>query len=195
MRAALYARVSTTDQNTENQLGPLREYARARGWTVSEYVDHGISGTRERRPALDAMLAAARARRLDAVVCVRLDRLARSTRHLLTLAAELEALGVDLVATEQAVDTTTPAGRLLFTVLGAIAAFERDLIVERVRAGIARARAQGKHLGRPRTVHVDVDRARTLREQGLSWRAIGRTLGVHGTLVTRALSNGHGGRA
>jgi DNA invertase Pin-like site-specific DNA recombinase len=106
------------------------------------------------------------------------------------LAGELEALGVNLVVTEQAVDTTTPAGRLLFTVLGAIAAFERDLIVDRVRAGIARARAQGKHLGRPRTHHVDVSRARKLRAEGLSLRATARQLGIHPTILSRALGNG-----
>jgi DNA invertase Pin-like site-specific DNA recombinase len=130
-RAALYARVSTADQQPENQLGPLRECARARGWEAREFIDHGVSGTREKRPALDAMMAAARARKIDAVVCVRLDRLARSTKHLLSMAAEWETIGVDLVVTEQSVDTSTPTGRLLFTVLGAIAAFEHDLIRER----------------------------------------------------------------
>src|SRR5215470_11112940 len=144
-RAALYARVSTTDQTPENQLAALRAFAAARGWQDVEHVDHGISGAKERRPALDAMMAAARKRKIDIIACVRLDRLARSTHHLLTMARELEALGVDLVATEQAVDTTTPAGRLLFTVLGAIAEFERGLIRERVLSGVRRAKAAGIH--------------------------------------------------
>jgi hypothetical protein len=140
-RVGVYARVSTADQIPENQLAVLRAFADARGWTATEYVDHGISGARTSRPALDALLAAARARRLDVVLATKLDRLARSTRHLVDLAAELEALGVDLVVTDQAIDTTTPAGRLLFHVLAAIAEFERGLIRERVVAGIRRARA------------------------------------------------------
>src|SRR5262249_55645874 len=113
----------------------LRAFASARGWQVVEHVDHGISGAKERRPALDVMMAAARKRRIDVIACVRLDRLARSTHHLLSMARELEALGVDLVPTDQAAATTTPAGRLLFTVLGAIAEFERGLIRDRVMAG------------------------------------------------------------
>ena len=147
IRAALYARVSTTDQAPENQLEALRAFAAARSWQTVEHVDHGISGAKERRPALDAMIAAARRRKIDVIACVRLDRLARSTHHLLTTARELEALGVDLVATDQAVDTTTPAGRLLFTVLGAIAEFERDLIRDRVMAGLERARRRGTKSG------------------------------------------------
>jgi len=165
-RAALYARVSTTDQTPENQLAALRAFAAARGWQDVEHVDHGISGAKERRPALDAMMAAARKRKIDIIACVRLDRLARSTHHLLTMARELEALGVDLVATDQAVDTTTPAGRLLFTVLGAIAEFERDLIRDRVMAGLERARRRGtksgRPIGRPRVNPVDADDARRL---------------------------------
>ena len=143
---------------------------------MTEYVDHGVSGVMERRPALDALLAAARTRKIDAVVCVKLDRLARSVHHLVTLARELEALGVDLVAIDQAVDSTTPAGRLLFHVLGAIAEFERDLIRERVVAGLRRARAQGRRLGRPRRHKVDPARAAAMRAEGLSLREIARAL-------------------
>jgi len=190
-RVALYARVSTSDQTPENQLMALRAYAAARDWNVVEFTDVGISGARERRPALDAMLAAARARKVDVVACVRLDRLARSTHHLLTMARELEALGVDLVATEQAVDTTTPAGRLLFTVLGAIAEFERGLIRERVLSGVRRAKAAGIHCGRPRKYEVDVTDVLTLYSQGLSLSEIGRRLGnghpVHPTVIRRTL--------
>src|SRR3989442_6628407 len=119
-RAALYARVSTVEQEPENQLRPLRAFAAARGWQALEFVDHGVSGSKDRRPALDAMLAAARARKIDAVVCVKLDRLARSVHHLVMLAREFESLGVDLVAVDQAVETTTPTGRLLFHVLAAL---------------------------------------------------------------------------
>ncbi len=187
-RAALYARVSTTEQTPENQLTTLRAYVAARGWVATEFIDHGISGAKERRPALDALLTAARRRNVDLVVCVRLDRLGRSVHHLLGIAKELEALGVDLVATEQAIDTTTPTGRLLFVMLGAIAQFERDLIRERVIAGLRRAKAQGRRLGRPRVHHVDAGRARQLRAGGLSLRAVARTLGVHHVAVGRALA-------
>jgi DNA invertase Pin-like site-specific DNA recombinase len=187
-RAALYVRCSTGTQELENQLAPLRDYGAARGWHVQEFADHGISGAKDRRPALDAMLAAVRARKLDVVAIVKLDRLARSTRHLVTLVAELEALGVDLVVIDQAIDTTTPAGRLLFHVLASIAEFERDLIVDRVRAGVARARAQGKHLGRPRVHRIDAERARELLAQGLSLRAVARSFKVHPMVVRRALA-------
>src|SRR5881397_1423552 len=131
----------------------------------------------------------AKARRLEVVACTKLDRLARSTHHLVTLAKKLEALGVDLVVLDQAIDTTTPSGRLLFHVLSAIAEFERDLIRDRVIAGIRRAKAQGRRLGRPRLHHVDTDRARALRGDGLSFRAVARALGVHPSAVSRALSS------
>jgi DNA invertase Pin-like site-specific DNA recombinase len=177
-RVGIYARVSTTDQEPENQVDPLRAFAEARAWVVTEYVDHGVSGMKDRRPALDAMLAAARARKLDAVVCTKLDRLARSTHHLVVIAKELQALGVDLVVLDQAIDTTTPSGRLLFHVLAAISEFERDLIRERVIAGLARVRARGQRLGRPRRHHVDVDRAAAMRSEGRSLRAIARALNL-----------------
>jgi DNA invertase Pin-like site-specific DNA recombinase len=179
--------VSTLEQAPENQLEALRGYAGARGWVATEYVDHGVSGARERRPALDALLEAARRRRIDVLACVKLDRLARSTHHLVTLARELEVLGVDLVVLDQAIDTTTPAGRLLFNMLAAIAEFERDLIRERVLAGLRRARARGTRLGRPRRYQVNVERARGLLGQGLSLRAAARVLGVHPSAVRRAV--------
>ena len=146
-----------------------------------------MSGAQERRQGLDALLAAVRTRKVDVVVIVKLDRLARSTRHLVTLVAELEALKVDLVVLDQAIDTTTPAGRLLFHMLAAIAEFERDLIRERVIAGVRRARALGKHLGRPQVHQVDVVRALALRAEGWSLRAVARELGVHPMAVRRAL--------
>ena len=187
LRAALYARVSTTDQTPENPLVALRAFAAARGWQATEFVDHGVSGAKDRRPSLDALLAAVRARHVDRVVRVRLDRLARSTRHLVTLAGDFEALGVDLVVVDQAIDTTTPSGRLLFHVLAAIAEFERDLIRDRVMAGLRRAKAQGRRLGRPRRHQVDVDEARALVADGLSLRAIARRLNAHPMSVRRAL--------
>ena len=188
IRAALYARVSTADQTPDNQLVALRSFADARGWQALEFVDHGISGAKDRRPGLDALLAAVRARKVDVVACIKLDRLARSTRHLLTLAGDLEALGVDLVVLDQSIDTTTPSGRLLFHVLAAIAEFERDLIRDRVVAGLRRAKAQGRRLGRPRRHHVDVAEARALVAAGLSLRAIARRLHAHPMAVRRALA-------
>ena len=187
-RAALYARVSTQDQTPDMQLDALRAFAEARGWVAHEFVDHGVSGAKERRPALDGLLAAARTRKVDVVVCTKLDRLARSTHHLVTLAKELESLGVDLVVLDQAIDTTTPAGRLLFHVLAAIAEFERDLIRDRVIAGLRRAKAHGKRLGRPRRYQVDPANARSLLGRGLSLRAVARSLRVHPSAVTRALA-------
>jgi putative DNA-invertase from lambdoid prophage Rac len=135
LRAALYGRVSTGDQSTESQLHALRRYAEARGWASQVFIDHGVSGAKERRPALDRLVKSARARQIDIVAVTKLDRLARSTHHLVSLGREFAALGVDLVVLDQQIDTTTPSGRLLFHVLAAIAEFERDLIRERVKPG------------------------------------------------------------
>jgi putative DNA-invertase from lambdoid prophage Rac len=149
MKAAIYARVSTLDQEPENQLQELRRYVEARGWTAVEYVDRGVSGAKDRRPALDSMLTDARRRRFDVVVCWRLDRLGRNLKHLITLLEELQALGVAFVSLAEGIDATTPAGKLQMHILGAIAEFERERIRERVLAGLQRARAQGRRLGRP----------------------------------------------
>jgi DNA invertase Pin-like site-specific DNA recombinase len=167
MRAALYVRVSTADQAPENQLLELRRYAQARGWTTVEFVDHGVSGTKDRRPALDALLKDAKRRRFDLVAVWRLDRLGRNLRHLLTVIDELAALGVGFVTLGEGIDTTTPAGRLQLHVLSAISQFERDRIAERVRAGLERARSQGKRLGRPRAV-PPLDRLSTVAGLPLS---------------------------
>jgi DNA invertase Pin-like site-specific DNA recombinase len=188
MRAAIYARVSTSDQTPDNQLLPLRAFAAARGWTAAEYTDPGVSGAKERRSALDALLKAARARKVDVILVTKLDRLARSVHHLLTLARDLDALGVGLVVTEQAMDTTTPSGRLLFHVLASVAECERDLIRERVVAGMRRARAAGKHLGRRALHTVDAAAAGRLLAGGLSLRAVARQLGAHPYAVSRAVT-------
>lgn len=186
-RAALYARVSTTDQHPENQLLALRSFATARGWSTVEFVDHGVSGAKEHRPQLDAMLAAVRSRKVDVVVVVKLDRLARSLHHLVALGQELQAVGVDLVALDQAVDSTTPSGRLLFGLLGAVAEFERDLIRDRVLAGMRRARAQGVRIGRPRRL-IDAARACRLLDEGKSLRQVARELGVGASTLSARLS-------
>jgi DNA invertase Pin-like site-specific DNA recombinase len=151
LTAAVYARVSTTEQTCENQLLELRRYCEARGWTIGrEFIDSGVSGAKDRRPALDQLLADARRRRFDVLVCWRLDRLGRNLKHLITLLEELQALGVSFVSLAEGIDATTPAGKLQMHILGAIAEFERERIRERVLAGLSRAKAQGKRLGRPR---------------------------------------------
>src|SRR5438445_11546038 len=152
MRAALYGRVSTFEREPENQLAELRRYVGARGWTSTEYVDRGVSGAKDRRPALDRLLIDARRRRFDVAVVWRLDRLGRNLRHLITLLEEFQALGIAFVSLNEGIDATTPAGKLQMHILGAIAEFERSRIAERVRAGLQRAKAQGKRLGRPRRV-------------------------------------------
>ena len=186
-RVGIYARVSTKDQNPETQLLQLREFAERRDWEVAqEFVDHGVSGAKRKRPGLDALMASVRARKVDVVLIWALDRFARSTSHLVQAAEEFAALGVDLVVLSQSIDTTTPAGRLTFQVLGAVAEFERELIRERVTAGVARARAEGKTLGRPRA-EVSAERVQHLRDQGMSLRAIGKHLGVGKSTVSRLL--------
>jgi DNA invertase Pin-like site-specific DNA recombinase len=183
---AIYSRVSTTGQTAENQLIALRAFASARGWTVTEFTDQAQSGAKERRPALDALLGAVRARKVDVVACVKLDRLARSVHHLVAMVRDFEVLGVDLIVLDQAIDTTTPSGRLLFHVLAAISEFERDLIRDRVMAGLVRARAQGRSLGRPRKL-IDRARAERLLATGYSLRHVARQLGVSPSTLVRAV--------
>ena len=149
-RVAVYARVSTLDQTTENQLLELRRYVEARGWSATEFVDGGVSGAKDRRPALDALTAAVRRHQVDAVVCWKLDRLGRNLRHLVLLLDEWQARGVAFITLGEGIDTSTAAGRLVAGVLASIAEFERARVQERVYAGLRRARAQGKRLGRRR---------------------------------------------
>lgn len=182
MRAAIYARVSTFDQEPENQLVELRRYAAARGWDAREFVDHGVSGAKERRPALDAMVADAKRRRFDAVVVWRLDRLGRNLKHLITLIDEMQALGIAFVSLNEGIDATTPAGKLQLHILAAIAEFERARIQERVRAGLARAREQGTKLGR--RPHV-ITAERLESAAHLSLRKAADALGVSHTVVRR----------
>ncbi len=188
-RLALYARVSTKNngQDPETQLIALREYASARRFEVfHEYVDVGISGAKEKRPALDQLMDHARKRRFDAVLVARFDRFARSTRHLVLALDEFNALGVDFISLSESVDTSTPMGKMVYTVIAAVAELERSLICERVAMGLQRAKAQGKRLGRPPAA-MDPAEVRTLREQGMSFRAIARHLGVsHPTVMASA---------
>jgi len=181
VRVALYARVSTSDQTCENQLLELRRYAEARGWSAVEYVDHGVSGAKDRRPALDQLIADVRRHRVNAVVCWRLDRLGRNLRHLVLMLDEWQARGIAFVTLGEGIDTSTPAGRLVAGVLASIAEFERARIQERIRAGLARARAQGKRLGRRRSVAI-----RRLAEcDGLPHAAAAQHLGVSIATVKR----------
>jgi len=179
VRAALYARVSTpTGQNPQMQLVELRDYCQRRSWDVAaEYVDVGISGAKERRPELDRLLGECRRRRADAVVVYRYDRFARSLRQLVNALCEFDALGIQFVSLHEGVDTSTPNGRLVFGIFASIAEFERELIRERVRSGLAAARARGKRLGRPQRA-VDSEKIAALRALGLSWRAIAAELGA-----------------
>jgi DNA invertase Pin-like site-specific DNA recombinase len=183
MRAALYARVSTADQTCENQLIELRRYCEARGWQVwRECVDTGVSGAKDRRPALDELLTAAKRRRFDVVVCWRLDRLGRDLRHLLMTLEDLQALGVGFVSLGEGIDLGTPAGRLQLHILAALAEFERARIQERVKAGLARVRATGTRLGRP-AVPVPSEKLRTVEH--LSLRLAARALGVSRSTLQR----------
>jgi DNA invertase Pin-like site-specific DNA recombinase len=179
MRAAIYARVSTSNgQDPHMQIRELREYCERRDWSVEgEYVDTGISGAKEHRPQLDTLLVVCRKRRVDAVVVYRYDRFARSLRQLVNALEEFRSLGIEFISLHEGVDTSTPNGRLVFGIFASIAEFERELIRDRVKSGIAAAKSRGKRLGRPR-VSVDAARIAGLRASGLSWPKIAAELGV-----------------
>jgi len=179
-RVAIYGRISTSNhgQDIDLQTRELREYCDRRGWHIAgEYLDEGISGAKDSRPSLNRLMADAHKRRFDAVVVWKFDRFARSVSHLLRALETFQSLGVAFVSLSEQIDTTTPTGRMIFTVLGAVAELERSLITERVRAGIRNARAKGKRLGRPR-VTVDTARIALLRAQGLSWPKIAAAMGL-----------------
>ena len=189
MRIALYARVSTLDkgQDTEVQLQDLRSYAKARGWVIAgEYVDQGQSGAKDRRPELDRLMNDARKRKIDLILCWRLDRLGRSLKHLILTLDELQTLGVGFVSYNENLDLTTSTGRLMFQLLGAFAEFERNLIQERVRAGLNHAKAKGVKLGRP-APEFDKEELVSLRNMGLSTRAIAGKMGLKKTFVHKTI--------
>src|SRR5258708_32443305 len=196
MRIGIYARVSTKDQSCELQVRDLRAYCAARGFDlVGEYVDVGQSGAKDSRPELNKLMEDARKRQFDAVVCWRFDRFARSTKHLLLALEEFRALGIQFISYQENVDTSTPLGQALFTIVSAVAQLERDLIRERVTAGIGNARANGKKLGRPMRT-VDRDRILQLRAEGYSLRQIATTLRVgYGTVRHRLAEGGELGEA
>ena len=183
MKAALYARVSTRNngQDPEMQLAELREFATKRGWQVAgEFVDVGVSGSKDSRPQLDAMMRLAKTRKLDVIAVWKLDRFGRSLRHLVDALAELKAVGCAFVSLRDNLDLSTPAGRMMFHVVAAMAEFERELIRERVKAGLAHARAKGQRLGRPK-IRRDRDKdariIRQMRAEGESYGEIADALG------------------
>ncbi len=186
MRVAIYARCSTSEQSVENQTLELRKFVQARGWTIyREYLDEGVSGTRDKRPGLDLLVRDAKRRRFDVLVSWRLDRLGRSLKHLVTLLDELHVLGIAFVSLAEGIDATTPAGKLQMHILAAIAEFERARIAERVAAGLARARMQGRKLGRPERV---VSEAVLAPVRGLSVREAAKQLGVSRSTAHRWLA-------
>jgi DNA invertase Pin-like site-specific DNA recombinase len=186
MRIAIYARVSTKDQSCDLQLRDLRTYCAARGLSlIGEYIDIGESGAKDSRPQLNELMAAARKRKFDTVVVWRFDRFARSTKHLLLALEEFRSLGIQFISYQENIDTSSPLGQALFTIVSAVAQLERDLIRERVGAGIRNARASGKQLGRPRRI-VRQDELHRLRAEGASLRQIAAKLGVgYGTVRLR----------
>jgi DNA invertase Pin-like site-specific DNA recombinase len=190
-RMAIYARVSTTNhgQDVTLQTRELEQFAQARGWhMVDAYIDSGVSGAKDSRPELNRLMADAHKRRFDVVAVWRFDRFARSVSHLLRALETFNALGIAFVSLSEQMDTTTPAGKMVFTVLGAVAELERSLIAERVRAGLRNAKAKGKRLGRP-PVAVDATQIARLRASGASWLAITRELGLSAGTAKRAYYN------
>ena len=189
MRAALYARVSTPEQSVEPQLRDLRAYAAARGLgIVREFSDVGVSGAKRSRPALDALMTAARRREFDTVIVHRFDRFARSTRHLVDALGTFRSLGIEFVSYSENIDTSTPIGEAMFSIIAAMAQLERDLISERVKMGIRNARAKGKRIGRKPLANygaAELIQCRELRRAGVSIRVIASQTGVPRSTVAR----------
>lgn len=184
-RAALYLRVSTVDQHPETQGIELRDFARQRGYEiVEEYIDHGVSGTKSRRPALDRMLKDAHRRRFDGVLVWSCDRLARSTKHFLQVLDELSELGIQFHSQREAIDTEGPLGRAIIVIISAIAELERSLIVERVRAGMRRAKLEGRRIGR---APLNVNHAALVRDRlaGMSLTHCAKKYGLSRASVVR----------
>lgn len=190
MIAFLYARVSTSDkgQDPAMQLREMQEFSGRRGWSTEIFADAGYSGSKVNRPELDRMMALARRRKCDVVVVYRFDRFARSLKQLMDALGEFDALGIQFVSLHENVDTTTPQGRLLFQIFGAIAEFERSLIRERVCSGLAHARSKGIRLGRPRRV-ADVQKIRSLRARGETWERVALRVGVSRATAVRLLKS------
>ncbi len=188
-RVALYARVSTSEQNVDLQLVELRKYVKDRGWMIyNEYVDIGQSGAKDSRPQLNQLMTDAKRKRFDVVLVWKFDRYARSLKHLVTSLHEFQSLGIDFISLTEGVDTSTPLGRCLFGIIGSMAELERDLIRERVQAGMRRAKEKGRAIGRPK-VQLDIEEVKRLREEGRNVTEISRILNVSRANIYR---NGNG---
>lgn len=175
MKIALYTRVSTQDQSVDMQITELRRYCEQRGFQIyKEYSDRGVSGTKDKRPALDELMSDAKKRKFDAVLCWRFDRFARSTKHLITALEEFRHMGIEFISYQENIDTSSPLGKAMFTIVSAIAELERNILLERVRAGLKRAKENGRILGRPKRLDLDVKELQKMRDQGLSFKKIGK---------------------
>lgn len=187
-RAAIYARVSTTGQDPGLQLADLRRFQVDRGFQpAGEFVDVGFSGTKESRPELDRMMDQARKKRFDVVLVWRFDRFARSVQHLVSALHEFRGLGIGFLSFQENIDTTSPLGEAIFVIVAAMARLERDIIVERVKAGLRKAKADGRKLGRPKKL-IDLERVRAMLAEGRSMRQVGKELGVDPATVRSALA-------
>ena len=189
MRVALYARVSTGNghQDPEVQMRDMRDYYSHRGWTrTDDYIDRGVSGAKDSRPELNRLMADARRRKFDVVLVWKFDRFARSTSHLLRALEEFKVLGIEFVSLSESVDTSTPMGKMVFTVLGAVAELERSLIVERVKAGMRNAKAKGRPIGRPR-FEVDITAIKAKMASGVSMRAVAKELNISPSFLSKRL--------
>jgi len=189
MKVALYTRVSTNDQSVGMQASDLKRYCQQRDFEVyKEYSDQGISGVKDKRPALDELMNDAKKKQFDGVLCWRFDRFARSTKHLITALEEFRHLGIEFISYQENVDTSSPLGKAMFTIVSAIAELERNILLERVRAGLRRARESGKVLGRPKRTDLDVQELQRMRnKEKLSFRQIAKRVKASSATVFKTL--------
>ena len=191
MKVAIYTRVSTNDQSVQMQSSDLKRYCDQRGFEVyKEYTDQGISGVKDKRPALDELMDDAKKKKFDAVLCWRFDRFARSTKHLITALEEFRHLNIDFISYQENIDTSSPLGKAMFTIVSAIAELERNILLERVRAGLKRAKENGAILGRPRRLDLDVKELQKMRDkEKLSLREIAKRVKASPATVYKSLKN------
>ncbi len=187
---AIYARVSTDKQKVDMQLQELQSFIKRSGWKLhKKYIDHGYTGSNTKRPDFSNMMIDARQRKFDILVVWKLDRLSRSLKDLINTLDELGHLGIDFISYDNHLDTSTPTGKLVFQIVGAVAEFEKDIISERVKAGLQNAKSKGKQLGRPSVPEYVLDQAKVLREQGVSFRTIEKKLGLGEGTIRKRLNN------
>ena len=178
MGVAIYARVSTDEQTNQNQEFELKKVAKRMGWTVTAVYAATISGAKSKRPELDKLLKSAMRKEIDVIMAWSVDRLGRSLQHLVTLLADIQSKEVDLYLHQQGIDTTVPSGKMMYQMCGVFAEFERSMVRERVMAGLERARAQGKRLGRPPVPPILINKMKRMREEGMTLTAIAKKVGV-----------------